>query len=130
MAFLEFHRKHRQHRNDIEALYAISTKTNQRVDVIDRKVSSVLEVQHEHSAQLRGVQATLETHTELLAAHEARFDRIDARLDRMDARLDGHDTKLETINARLDGQSAMLDNQGKQLNQILDLLRAQRPETN
>ncbi|MFI6025191.1 hypothetical protein [Amycolatopsis magusensis] len=73
MSFPEFSRKQRQHDNDIESLYKLAAETKQRVDVIDTKVSSMLDVQRDHSTQLRRVQTVLE-------GHEARFTAIDSRL--------------------------------------------------
>ncbi|UJW31357.1 hypothetical protein L3Q67_40260 [Saccharothrix sp. AJ9571] len=144
MSFPEFNRKQRQHDQDIEALYNLATETNKRVDVIDTKVSSMLKTQGDHGSQLRDVQATLQAHTEILATHETRFDRIDAQLGGMDARLGGMDARLGGMDAQLGGMDARLggmdaqlggmdarlDGQSGQLDQIIELLREQqRPET-
>jgi chromosome segregation ATPase len=57
-----------------------------------------------------------------LAAHGARFDRIDARFDGIDTRLAAYDQRFDGIDTRLAAQDQRFDQVDAVLREILDRL--------
>ena len=87
-----------------------------KVRQLDNDMSSTYEL-------IFAIQNTLRRHgnrmaelTEMVAAHDARFDAVDSKLDGHDARFEAVETKLDTVETKLDTVETKLDT-------VLDVVR-------
>ncbi|MGC7098865.1 hypothetical protein ACPZ19_29690 [Amycolatopsis lurida] len=67
-------------KNRLDELCRLTDESQRRMSILDVKLTSILQAERTQRDQLSDVQAALNAHTEMHAAHEARFDNIDARL--------------------------------------------------
>ncbi len=84
----DLQRKVRQLDNDVSAIYDLIFK--------------IQNTQIRHGNRLDEIVTDL-------AAHDARFDRLDQRLDGVEQRLDGVEQRLEGLEQRLDGVEQRLE---------------------
>ncbi len=87
-----------QHGNDIEALYGLLQRVDEKVDAVDAKVETLDVKVNAVDAKVVALDERL---TGLAESVDARFEAVDARFDAVDARFDATDATLAEIVALL-----------------------------
>ena len=103
------------------------TEVERKVHQLDNDVESIYELlnrisitQQRHGNRVREL-------TEMVAAHDTRFDAIDGRLDALEGRLGALEGRLGALEGRLDAVEGLLGQMETTLGTVLEILQGRPP---
>ncbi len=101
--------KVRQLDNDVQALYEL--------------IHKISTTQGRHTNRLTEITEDLATLKASVAAHDARFDRLESRFDRLESKIDRLESKVDAHDTRFDAHDARFDGLDTKIDRVLELLQ-------